>query len=112
MDLLNIFNLFFLSFASDVDFTAPVETATSFLPLDAPFFVIASIILIVVTIFILFFLKKIITNSIMGLVVWGIAIYGFNIPLPFIPSLIISIVIGPAGIGAMILLNAFGLLVI
>lgn len=112
MNLLNIFQLFFLNFASDVDFTQPVETATSLIPLDTPFFVIIGIVLIVATIFILFFLKKIITNSITGLIVWGLAIYIFNIPLPFIPSLIISIVIGPAGIGAMILLQAFGLLAI
>ncbi|MDD4251047.1 MAG: hypothetical protein PHX27_02540 [Candidatus ainarchaeum sp.] len=108
----NLLNPFILNFASDVDFTQPIiEEVTSFLPSNF-MLILIGIGLIIATIIIIFFLKKIIINSVIGLVIWGIALFVFNIPLPLIPSLVVSIIIGPAGIGTMLLLNAFGLLVI
>lgn len=108
---------FLLSFASNVDFNNPIVSETvSILPeslLPDPFFlIIIGLILIGVTIFILFFLKKFIMNSVLGLILWAIVTFIFNIELPFIPSLVVSVVIGPAGVGTMLLLNAFGILVV
>jgi len=88
------------------------QTATeSILALNPPLFILIGLVLIAVTIFILFFLKKMIFNSVLGGVIWAIAIFVLQIDLPLIPSLVVSIIIGPAGIGTMLLLNAFGLLV-
>jgi hypothetical protein len=97
-----------LGFATNVAATPSIET---FLPVNPPLFIIVGIVLIIATIFILFFLKKMIINSVLGGVIWVIAIFVLKINIPFIPSLVISIIIGPAGIGTMLLLNAFGLLV-
>ena len=49
-------------------------------------------------------------NSIFGGIIWAIAVLVLKINLPIIPSLVVSIIIGPAGIGTMLLLNAFGLI--
>ncbi len=97
-----------LGFATDAVATPSIET---FLPVNPPLFIIVGLILIIATIFILFFLKKMIINSVLGGVIWVIAIFVLKINIPFIPSLVISIIIGPAGIGTMLLLNAFGLLI-
>lgn len=85
------------------------NTIGSMLPMNVPLFIIVGIVLIIATVFILFFLKKMIINSILGGVIWAIAVFVFQVQLPFIPSLVISIIIGPAGIGTMLLLKAFGL---
>ena len=111
MDISNLLSLFFL-FAGDVDFTPVTTQATNVLMANLPIIVVIGIVLIVGTIFIIFFLKKIIMNSILGLIFWGIVVYGLQIPLPFIPSLIISLILGPAGIGAMLILNALGILIV
>ncbi len=112
MNLILLLNFFLQGFAGDIDFNTPVvEEVASFLP-NSPLFIIIGIILIAITIFIIFFLKKFIINSVLGLAIWGTAVFILNIELPFIPSLVVSIIIGPAGIGTMLLLNAFGLLAI
>lgn len=111
MNLFNILPIFFL-FASEVDFTPATEEATNILMANLPTIILIGIVLIIGTIFIIFFLKKIIVNSVLGLIFWGIIVYGLQIPLPFIPSLIISLILGPAGIGAMLILNALGILII
>lgn len=67
------------------------------------------IILIIATIIVLFFMKKIIINTVLGLILWGIVTFIFNANLPFLPSLVIAAIFGPAGIGAMLLLKFFGL---
>lgn len=106
MILLDLFN----EFAKGMSFTLP-EASSTFSFLFNPTVLIIAIALIAATIFILFFLKKMITNSILGGIVWAISIYLFKAELPLIPSFVISIVIGPAGIGTMLLLKFFGLLV-
>ncbi|MDD3084198.1 MAG: hypothetical protein PHP82_04195 [Candidatus ainarchaeum sp.] len=119
MSLLQFVNFFLMSFANDIDFNIPnvdlnapiIEDVVSFIP-EAPLLIIFGIILIAITIFIIFFLKKFIVNSVLGLAIWAVAVFILNIELPFIPSLVISIIIGPAGIGTMLLLNAFGLLLV
>jgi len=105
--LLDVFN----EFAKGMSFALPAAATTATNLAFNPTILIIGVILIVATIFILFFLKKVITNSILGAIIWGISIYYFNIQLPLIPSFVISVIVGPAGIGTMLLLKFFGLLV-
>jgi len=101
----------FTDFAKGVNFTMPTEPAAQAIQLlNNPTILIAAIILIGVTIFLLFFLKKVIINSILGGLIWGASIFFFHIELPLIPSFVIAVLFGPAGIGAMLLLKFFGLL--
>jgi len=105
-----LLQLFLLGFADGIGFVT--EEATTFFPVNTPLFIIVGIGLIIATLFIIFFLKKIIMNSILGGIIWVVAIFVLKINLPTIPSLVVSIIIGPAGIGTMLLLNALGLLAI
>jgi len=77
--------------------------------LGNPFWLIAGIVLIVVTILLLLFIKKIIINSILGLILFLVVKFGLAVQLPTIPALVVSIIFGPAGIGVMLLLKFFGL---
>jgi hypothetical protein len=100
-------NIPFLGFAEEI---FPVATqATESIPLP-PEYILLGIGLIIATFIIILFLKKIIINSILGVVIWGLATYLFNVSLPTIPSLIVSIIFGPAGIGVMLVLKVFGLI--
>ena len=106
-----IANLLFIAFSSVPNFAPDVNIGLeTFMPVNPPIFMIVGIGLIIVTLFILFFLKKFIMNSIFGGIIWAIAVLVLKINLPIIPSLVVSIIIGPAGIGTMLLLNAFGLI--
>ncbi|MFA5931296.1 MAG: hypothetical protein WC821_03210 [archaeon] len=102
----------FNDFASGINFQVPTESVTTQAInfVSNPTVLVAAVILIVVTIFLLFFLKKIMINSILGGLIWGASIFFFHVELPLIPSFVISIMFGPAGIGAMLLLKFFGLL--
>jgi len=102
-------NFLFLAndFATGTQFVQ--DKATEIIPL--PFeYILVGIILIIITIFIFFFLKKIIVNSILGVIIWAGAVFLFNMNIPLLPSLVVSIIFGPAGIGVMIVLKVFGLI--
>ncbi len=100
----------FSDFASGMSFAMPAEQAASMAMTMNPSVLIAGIVLIAVSIIIFFILKKLIEHAILGAISWAIAIFVFNIQLPFIPSLVISIVMGPAGLGAMLLLKFMGVI--
>jgi len=68
------------------------------------------LVLIIVTAVLLFFLKKIIINSILGLIAWSILKYYFHTELPFIASLVVSMIFGLAGVGTLLILKFFGIL--
>jgi len=68
------------------------------------------VILIIAAIAIILSLKKIIINSVLGLIGWGIAVFVFKVSLPLIPSLVVSVVFGLAGVGVMLLLVFLGVL--
>ncbi|MEK6958803.1 MAG: hypothetical protein AABW59_02030 [archaeon] len=74
--------------------------------------VIVGLALIVATIILLFLLKKIMENSILGVVIWAASIFIFQVQLPLFPSFVVSVIFGPAGIGTMLLLYALGILTI
>jgi hypothetical protein len=101
-------------FAKNVDFNSAVQPATevakSAISFVDPAVLIAGIILIAVTIFLIVYLKKIIINSILGGILWAISVLVFHAELPLIPSFVVSIIFGPAGLGALIVLKFFGLI--
>ena len=104
----------FSDFAKGMDFNnaaqPAAQVATNVINFFDPTILLAGIILIAITIFILFFLKKIVVNSVLGAILWIISIFVFNAQLPLIPSFVISILFGPAGIGTLIILKFFGLI--
>ncbi|MBU1121016.1 hypothetical protein KJ660_04020 [Candidatus Micrarchaeota archaeon] len=75
-----------------------------------PLLLLIGIVLIVATIAIIFFLKKIIINSVVGLIVWGAIHFIFNITLPFWPTLLVTAIFGLAGIGVMLVLRFLGIM--
>jgi hypothetical protein len=77
--------------------------------LGNPIILVAAIILIVLTLVMVLHLKKVIENSILGGLLWAISVFFFHVSLPPIPSFVIAIIFGPAGIGAMLILKFFGL---
>jgi len=102
----------FTDFASGTIFGAAPDAAAQAINLiNNPTVLVAGIILIAVTIFLLFFLKKVIVNSVLGGIIWIVSVVIFHVELPMIPSFVIAVIFGPAGIGAMLLLKFFGLLV-
>ena len=74
-----------------------------------PVILIGGIILVVVAVVAFFLLKKIIVNSVLGIAAWVILTFVFQVNLPFIPSLAVSVIFGLAGIGAMLVLRFFGM---
>ena len=74
-----------------------------------PLLLIGGIILVIAAFVIFFFLKKIIINSILGIAAWVILTFVFQVELPLIPSLAISVIFGLAGIGAMLVMKFFGM---
>ena len=116
-------NLAMLGFADSVNFfntatdanaaaaQGALDAAQSALPFN-PIYLIIGIALIVVTVFLLFFLKKIVVNSVLGAVIWFVSVFVFGVKLPLVPSFVVSIIFGPAGIGTMLVLSVLGLLAV
>lgn len=75
-----------------------------------PLILAGAIILVIIAIVLVLVLKKIIINSLLGLVAWAIIKFVFGISLPFWASLIVSAIFGLAGIGAMLLLRFLGMI--
>ena len=107
--IIDLFN----DFASGMDFNAPIQqaTQTSAWLIGNPTVIIAAIVLIALGVFVFFFLKHIIGHVVFGGIAWAITIFVFKINLPFIPSLVAAIIFGPAGVGVMLLLKFFGVLI-
>ncbi len=83
------------------------ETAGNFI--GDPTVLIIGIVLIIAAVIIFLVLKKIIVNSIIGLIVFGIVHFVFQVNLPFVPTLIVTAIFGLAGIGVMLILYFLGL---
>ncbi len=84
------------------------ETAGNFI--GDPTLLVIGIVLIIAAAVIFLVLKKIIVNSIAGLVVFGIVKFIFGVNLPFIVTLIVTAIFGLAGIGVMMVLYFLGML--
>ena len=99
-----------LDFAEGADFTTPFITEQAVSLVNDPSILIIGVALIVITFLLIFFMKKIIVNTIFGLIVWAIVTFILKIELPFLPSFVVSVVFGPAGIGVMLLLKFLGVM--
>ena len=102
-------DLFFLAdgFAEGTAFVQ--QKATEIIPLPAEY-IIPAIVLIAISIFVFFFLKKIIVNSILGAIIWAGATFLLGM-IPFsIPYFVVSIIFGPAGVGVIIFLRVIGVI--
>lgn len=64
---------------------------------------------IIAAVLIFWFLKHIIVNTVLGLIAWAIIAFALKISLPFWPTLIVTVIFGLAGIGAMIVLAFLGI---
>lgn len=84
-----------------------VEAVTSSIAGNWSWLVIG-IVLFIAAAVLIFFLKNIVGNAILGLIGWGILTYFFHVSLPFWPSLIVSAIFGLAGLGAMVVLGFLG----
>ncbi|MFH1663648.1 MAG: hypothetical protein ABH986_02475 [archaeon] len=84
------------------------ETASSFI--GDPSVLVIGIVLIIAAVILFMVIKKVLVNSIAGLIVLGIVKFVFGINLPFIPALIITAIFGLGGIGAMLVLRFLGVL--
>ncbi|MCK9293068.1 MAG: hypothetical protein WCY27_01075 [archaeon] len=87
---------------------ATTETATKTL-FNKPIVLLYALILIVITVIIIKFFKNIIVNSIIGVVGLFITNFIFGLKLPFVVTLIVTAILGPAGLGIMLVLRFFGL---
>lgn len=65
--------------------------------------------LLILAILLFLLIKHVVVNSILGLITWGIAVYGFNVQIPFWPSLIASGILGPAGVAVVLILQVAGI---
>ncbi len=75
-----------------------------------PTILLAGIGLIALAIFFVFFLKRVIVNSILGLIAFAV-LWALGVKLPFVATLVVSLLFGLAGVGTMLVLHYFGLLV-
>ena len=90
---------------------ATTELAKSASAISAvdPVILFAGIGLVALAIFLIFFLKRVIINSILGLIAF-IVLYFLGIKLPFFATLIVSVIFGLAGVGTMLVLYFFHLI--
>ena len=84
------------------------DTALNFV--NNPALLLIGIVLIIAAVLIIYFIKKIFINSILGLIAWAIIYFIFNIKLPLLASLVVSVIFGLAGIGVMLMLRFLGLI--
>ncbi len=74
-----------------------------------PGILITGILLIAAAILIFFFIKKLIVNSVLGFVGWILFIFFVGVDQSLlIPSLVISVIFGLAGVGVLLVLTFFG----
>ncbi len=71
-----------------------------------PTILLAGIGLVALAVFFIFFLKRVIVNSILGLVAFLI-LYALGVKLPFVATFVVSLLFGMAGIGTMLILYFF-----
>jgi len=106
----NLFSgLFFLAANTAATNTAK-EVAAQAVPLAGnAWFIIIGIIFIIVAFAIFSLVKKLIINSILGLIAWAIVVFAFKLSIPFWPSLILSALFGLAGLGSILVLAVLGI---
>ena len=83
-----------------------VTTATGLI--NNPKVLIFGIIFIILAVIILFFLKNILLNSIVGVVGFLVCNFILGIKLPIWATIVVSAIFGVAGLGSMLILKFFG----
>ncbi len=73
-----------------------------------PIYLVYALGLIILTIIFIKVLKNVIVNSVVGVVGLLFFYYVLNIKLPFLITLIVTAIFGPAGLGVMLILKVFG----
>jgi len=66
------------------------------------------VLLIVAAVVVFMFLKKIIVNSVLGLVAWALLYFVIGVKMEFMTSLIVAAIFGLAGIGVLLVLKFLG----
>ncbi len=76
-----------------------------------PSVLVVGIVLIAAAFVIFYFLKKLIVNTILGFIGWILLMVFIGIEGPLIiPTLVVSVIFGLAGVGALLLLLFFGVI--
>ena len=75
-----------------------------------PGILVAGIVLVIAGFIVLFLLKKLLINSLLGMTAWLAIVQGLGINLPFEASLVISAFFGLPGMGALLVLRFMGIL--
>lgn len=71
-------------------------------------YILYAVILIILTVIFIKIFKNVIVNSVIGVVALLFLYYVLKIKLPFLITLIVTAIFGPAGLGAMLILKVFG----
>ncbi|MCX6804265.1 MAG: hypothetical protein NTY48_06920 [Candidatus Diapherotrites archaeon] len=101
----------FTDFAKGLSFDAAGGATTSVVNMAMnPAILASGVGLIIISIIIFFVLKKILEHIIIGAISWVLAVVVFHIQLPLIPSFVVSVIFGPAGLGVMLLLKFLGII--
>lgn len=69
----------------------------------------AGVVLIIAAVLVFLFIKKLIVNSILGVIAWAVLVFGLKIEMDLIVTLIVSAVFGLAGVGVILLLKFLGI---
>ncbi|MDO8538423.1 MAG: hypothetical protein Q7S21_06060 [archaeon] len=102
-------NLFFLEALNTLGTnTLPGEAVGSLV--SNPAALISGIVLIIAAVLIFWFLKNIVVHAVVGIIGWAIAVFVFHIELPFVLSLIVSLIFGLGGLGVLLLLKFLGII--
>jgi len=72
-------------------------------------YLLAGIVLIIITIIVFGLFKNILLNSIIGAFGFLVCYFVFGIKLPLLPTIVVSSAFGLAGLGAMLILRFFGI---
>lgn len=101
-------NYYRMAIDVNVDATTAMSVVQEVTHTD-PMILLAGIGFVALAVFLVFFLKRVIVNSILGLIAFAV-LWAAGIELPFVATLIIATVFGLAGVGTMLILYFFGLL--
>ncbi len=86
-----------------------LERATGFLPPGDLGTLLLGAVLVLVAIVIVFLLKRVLENVVIGIAGFLILKYVLGVNIPTIPGLVISLFFGLGGLGVLLILHFFGL---
>lgn len=87
-----------------------VAEASSYLPQGDLGTLLLGALLVIVALVVIFVLKRILENAIIGTLGFLILKFVLGVNVPFIPGLIISLLFGLGGLGVLLILHFFGIL--